>query len=183
MPLELSEISVDKNKRMDELEVQDINRRIDELEANMLENFDMVNCPVIHSFIPGFYCRQIFMPAGTLITSLIHKTKHTYQITQGIVKVKINEHEWKTLESGHAGVTEPGTRRILFIEEPCVWTTFHPILEHEYPVDNTEESKEIAVELIGERIIEKHENSLLGGVLKNNVIIKQIKETERINNA
>jgi hypothetical protein len=153
---------------------KNINSKIDELEAAMLENFEIVNCPLIHSFCSGFYIRQIFMPAGTLITSLIHKTRHTYQITKGVVKVKINEHEWETLEAGHAGVTEPGTRRILFIAEDCIWTTFHPILESEYPLNNSEESKEEAVEKIGQRIIEKHENKILGGILRNNVIIKEI---------
>ena len=163
-------------------EVKNISQSIDELEVAMLENFDPVDCPVIHSFISGFYCRQIFMPAGTLITSLIHKTRHTYQITKGVVKVKINEHEWATLEAGHCGVTEPGTRRILVIEEDTVWTTFHPILENEYPLDNSEESIEKAVDIIGERIIENHENNLLGGILKNNVVVKQIEKTEFISN-
>ena len=123
-------------------EVKNISQSIDKLEAAMLENFDPVNCPVIHNFINDFYIRQIFMPAGTLITSLIHKTKHTYQITKGIAHVKINEGEWVALEEGYCGITEPGTRRILFIEDDCIWTTFHPILDNEYPLDDSEEEKE-----------------------------------------
>lgn len=153
---------------------EEINIKIDEIEAVMVDNLDPIDCPVIHSFSPGFYIRQIFMPAGTLITSLIHKTKHTYQITKGIVKVKINEGEWEILEAGHAGVTEPGTRRILFIESDCVWTTFHPILEDEQPVSLTEEEIEKAVDIIGDRIIEKRGNTLLGYMIKNNKTVELI---------
>jgi len=155
-----------------------INNEIDELEAVMVNNFETIDCPLDHSFSPGFYIRQIFMPAGTLLTSLIHKTRHSYHVTKGVVKVKIKEGEWETIESGHVGITEPGTRRILYIESDCVWTTFHPILESEQPLDNSKEAKEAAVEMITDRIIERHINPFLGGVVRNNVLIKEEQETE-----
>ena len=150
------------------------NERIDELEATMLADLEPVDCPLIHSFSPGFYIRQIFMPAGTLLTSLIHKTKHSYQVTKGVAKVKINDGKWKTIKAGHVGITKPGTRRILYIECDCVWTTFHHILEIEEPLDNSKEEIDRAVEMIGDRIIEPHINPLLDGIIKNNVLLKSI---------
>ena len=54
--------------------------KIDELEAVMLENFPIIDCPLVHRFTEGLYVREIFMPAGSLITSKIHKTQHQYPL-------------------------------------------------------------------------------------------------------
>lgn len=146
-----------------------INDRIDELEL-ALQDAPPVDCPVTHSFTPGFYVRQIFMPTGTMITSQIHNARHSYQITKGIACVKVNDDEWEILEAPFVGITEPGTRRVLYIQEDTIWTTFHPILESEQPAFNLEEEITEAVEKIGKRIIEPHVNELLGGIIKNNII-------------
>ena len=48
--------------------------RVDELELAMMENYPAVDLPLKHYFTKGLYCREIFMPKGTLLTSKIHKT-------------------------------------------------------------------------------------------------------------
>ena len=99
---------------MEELvESKTMNDRIDELEATMLENFEPINCPLVHRFTEGLYVREIFMPAGSLITSKIHNTQHQYFILQGKVSVWIDEGEEIFLEAPYIGVTEPGTRRVV----------------------------------------------------------------------
>lgn len=123
--------------------------KIDELESVMAENFPLVECPLVHTFTDGLYTRQIFMPAGSLITSKIHKTQHQYFILKGAVSVWIDEGEEQYLEAPYAGVTEPGTRRVLYVWEDCIWITSHPNPDNEN------------LEQIEERIIEKHDNPLL----------------------
>jgi len=146
---------------------------IDQLELAMQEA-EPVNCEVTHSFVPGFYVRTVVMPAGALITSLIHNTEHPYFVSEGVANVMINDELVETIEAPYAGVTFPGTRRVLYIVETCKWVTFHPILDSEYPAQMLEEEVSEAIEKICERIITKHENKLLGGVIKNNVVTKVI---------
>lgn len=150
------------------------NDRIDELEEKMLESCPVVDCPLTHNFVPGYYIRTIFMPAGTLITSQIHNTKHCFNVSKGIVDVRVNDEEWVRLEAPHWGVTQPGTRRVLVIAEDAIWTTFHAILENEQPAFLGEQGITEAVEKITNRIIEQRKNNLLGGVLKNNKIINYV---------
>lgn len=148
-----------------------VHRRIDELEAVMLANLPQVDCPLTHKFVPGMYIREIFMPAGSLITSLIHKTEHPFFILKGSVHVKITDDEWQVLSAPYSGITYPGTRRILYIEQDCVWVTVHKTGVQ--PVDDSLSSVLRAVELVTGEIIEPHENELLGGVVRNNILFEQ----------
>lgn len=151
-----------------------IDDKIDELELAM-QDYEPVDCPLTHVFTPNLYTRTIVMPAGALIVSMIHRTRHQFIISAGEVLVKINDDNWIRLTAPYVGITEPGTRRILRIEKPCVWTTCHstPI----QPTDDTEEAIEEAVRLIEAEILEPHENKLLGGFIKNNILLQSI-ETE-----
>lgn len=105
-----------------------------------------VEMPVKHSFTHGpdgkvnLYCREIFMPAGTLLTSKIHKTEHHFVILSGSASVWTEENGSVTLNAGHIGITKPGARRVLFIHEDCRWATFHPV--------TTSDLKQIEAELI-----------------------------------
>lgn len=141
-------------------ELKTMNDNINELEAAMFENFEPINFPLVHRFTEGLYVREIFMPAGSLLTSKIHKTQHQYFILKGSVSVWIDEGEEIFLEAPYIGVTEPGTRRVLYIWEDCVWATSHPNPDNE------------TVEQIEERILEKYENPLLTEEIKEK--LKQI---------
>lgn len=90
-----------------------------------LEQMPQQPMPLNHIFTPKLYLRQVFMPKGTLVTTRIHLTEHPFIISAGIVSVWDDENGWVTLRAAHAGVTKPGTRRILFVHEDCIWTTCH----------------------------------------------------------
>ena len=137
----LKDIKSSRNNSMDE--------RIDFLESVMVEHFPLVHCPLNHRFTKGLYVREIFMPAGSLITSKIHKTQHQYFVLKGSVSVWIDGGEEHHIEAPYIGITEPGTRRVLYVWEDCIWATAHP-----NPDDEN-------LEQIEERIIEKHDNPLL----------------------
>ena len=132
------------------MEIQKSNKeRLDELELE-LRQMDQVNCPLIHRFTPGLYIREIFMPAGSLIVSKIHKTCHPFIVSKGVVHVKINDGEWKRIEAPYSDTTQPGTRRVLYVEEDTIWTTIH---RNENDTRDLEELEDI--------IIEKNDNPLL----------------------
>jgi len=82
-------------------------------------------CPVTHRFTPGLYIREIFMPKNTILTSLLHLTTHPYFIMQGELSVWHKGIQIQRIKAPYTGITEAGTRRLLFIHEDTIWTTCH----------------------------------------------------------
>jgi hypothetical protein len=106
--------------------------KLDRLEGALREADPTSNerhedtCPLKHIFTPGLYCREIYMPAGVVIVSKMHKTEHVFIISKGKVLV-VTENDKKFLQAPHTGITKPGTKRALYIVEDTIWTTVHPI--------------------------------------------------------
>jgi hypothetical protein len=98
--------------------------RIDSLEAWMLTQ-PPIDAPVEHFFTPDQYCRKIYMSAGSLITSKIHRTEHPFFVLQGKAAVWDGENGVQIIKAPYFGITKPGTRRVLLIAEDCVWVTVH----------------------------------------------------------
>lgn len=80
--------------------------------------------PLKHTFVDGAYVREITMPKGTLLTSKIHKICHPYFVLKGDVSV-LTEKGVQRIKAPYSGITQPGTKRILYIHEDTVWTTVH----------------------------------------------------------
>lgn len=105
--------------------------RMDELECFLMENFQPVKMDLDHTFTPGLYTRKIFMPAGTCVTSKIHRTEHQFAVLQGSVTVWNGDEPGVIYKAGDSGTTYPGTRRRLWIhgefgkDEACIWMTMH----------------------------------------------------------
>jgi len=160
--------------------MQEVIHRENDLEMDIMEkimsdNFPLLDCPIKHYFSPGLYVREILMKTDGVLASRIHRSCHPYTISKGKVAVSIDGAEWEILEAGKTGITIPGTRRLLIIIEDCTWCTYHalPFITGEENKWSKEKQDELA-DLIGEMIIEPHENELLGGVVKNNIIYKAI---------
>ena len=100
---------------------------VDELEQKILaaggveglETFpyDNVDCPEC-------LCRMIHMPAGFILTSHTHLTKHPFVVLTGECVV-ITQGKAERIKAPYAGVTEPGTRRVIVVLQPTVWATYH----------------------------------------------------------
>jgi len=148
-PCLLEDIIENAQKETEEIAVSDrrsTSEKFDCFEAH-LSQYDQVKMPLRHFFTPGLYTRQIFMPAGTLLTSKIHLTEHPFVISMGRVSVwsGIDGEPKEELCAPYIGITKPNTRRILFIHEDTIWTTFHV-------------ATETSVEEIEKRIILKHDD-------------------------
>jgi len=100
-------------------------KKLDEIEIAIASGMEKAECPVKHIFTPGLYSRHIFMPKGSVVMSKIHKTEHPYVISKGRAHVFIEGIGWNVYTAPFIGITKPKTRRVLFIEEDCIWTTFH----------------------------------------------------------
>lgn len=99
--------------------------QIDALEQEMQALNAPVDCPVTHHFTPGLYAREMFAPAGTIITSKIHLTEHPFVLSKGKLRVWDEFGGVKDLEAPYFGVTKAGTRRIGLTITDIVWITFH----------------------------------------------------------
>lgn len=156
---------------------------LDNLESVLLDSSELVDCPVVHRFTNNMYIRQIFMPKGTLLTSKIHNTEHPFTVSHGAAAVSIDGDDWQHIVSPYTGITKPGTRRILYILEDCIWTTYHIIegMKSEFNELSDEEIEDI-VSKIEDKIIVSRSNSITGtninndykNILKDNNVVKQL---------
>lgn len=131
------------------------NAQIDEVERAMLNSENLIEFPVKHSFTPGMYIREIFMPTGSLLTSKVHNTEHPFVVLTGVALVKMPDNKTEVLAAGHCGITKADTRRALYIEQDCRWVTFHPLSEVEERSRKEGLNDEDLVSLIEGRIITK----------------------------
>lgn len=102
-----------------------------EIEQNILDHpdsvtgkaFDAVNT-LKHTFCDGQYIREIFMPAGQVITTKIHKKKHPFFILTGKLSIA-SEDGVIDIEAPYHGITYPGTKRVIYTHEDTVFITVH----------------------------------------------------------
>tara|TARA_R110000782_G_scaffold51257_3_gene110595 strand:+ start:7640 stop:8146 length:507 start_codon:yes stop_codon:yes gene_type:complete len=78
-----------------------------------------------HEFGEGTYIRTITMPKDMIYLSAIHLITHPYFVMKGSATV-ISDKGLELIEAPYHGMTQPGTQRILYIHEECVWITVHP---------------------------------------------------------
>jgi len=109
-------------------EVKPKSQLLDELEV-ALAQMPRVELPVTHRFTEGMYIREIKIPAGTMLTSMVHKTEHPFVISDGVIKVTSDNEGSVIYEAPYTGITKPNTRRALHALTDVVWTTFHATTE------------------------------------------------------
>lgn len=102
----------------------------------------------------------------------VHKTEHIFIVSKGSLLVSMDDGSELLIEAPYTGITKPNTRRAAYVISDLVWSTIH--VTDIKPENDSEEAVEEAVKLIGEQIIEPHENYVLKGILKNNVLLNNI---------
>jgi len=91
------------------------NDSIDTMNNNELEHF----------FGEGTYIRKITMRKNSVIVSAIHLIEHPFFVMEGKATV-VSPEGLTTITAPYFGMTKPGTQRLLYIHEDCVWITVHP---------------------------------------------------------
>jgi len=95
----------------------------DPSNPGMSEIANKIN-PLKHTFADGLYIREIFMPKGQIISTGIHKKKHPYFVLKGEISV-LSQDGITNIKAPYHGITDPGTKRIIFIHEDSIWITVH----------------------------------------------------------
>jgi hypothetical protein len=97
--------------------------QIERLEAAILE-MPQLEIKTTHYSAEGLYAREIFIPAGTLLTGKVHKCEHLNIVSKGKIVVW-TEDGMKEVCAPFTMVSRPGTKRVGLAVEDTVWTTIH----------------------------------------------------------
>ena len=92
---------------------------------NIIANQPQIECPVTHRFTKDMYIREVFVPAGTILTSEIHKNEHPHVLSLGKITMWDGEGGEITVTAPYCGITKENARRVVLVHEDCIFTTFH----------------------------------------------------------
>jgi mannose-6-phosphate isomerase-like protein (cupin superfamily) len=124
---------------------------IDIVESLMVE-YPQLDLPLVHRFTDNMYVREISVPAGSWLTTKIHKHEHPFVLSKGSITMWDGETQMD-ISAPFGGITKENTRRIVFVHEDCVFTTFHV-------------TDKKTVEEVEDEILIKHDNPLLSKSVK-----------------
>lgn len=122
---------------------------MDFIEVKLSELYDLQEREVRERMSPCLYSREAHAKKGDLIASLKHKTEHQFIISKGSCAVFIDGEGWKFMEAPFHGKTDVGMRRLIYVFEDLVFTTFHPV-----PLDAT-------IDEVRPLLIEESKNTIL----------------------
>lgn len=96
----------------------------------VMKTLPQVEMPVTHHFAEGVYGRELFIPKDTILTGKIHKYSQLNILSKGEMSV-LTEEGVKRVKAPFHIVSPPGTKRIAYAHEDCVWTTVHGTSERD----------------------------------------------------
>lgn len=99
--------------------------RMEHLEAAILENLPPVELETKHYFAHGTYTRELFIPAGTVLTGKIHRHDCINIISKGKIIAVTDEGEYE-IEAPHTFVSGPGVKKAGYAIEDTIWINVHP---------------------------------------------------------
>lgn len=105
-------------------------------EACRLE--PQIDCPLNHTFAPGLYAREIFVPKDTIVVTKIHKLDHFTFVLKGDCSVYQNG-DVKRVKAPCMFLTKAGTKRAVYVHEDTVWTTVHHNPDNETDLEKIED--------------------------------------------
>jgi len=79
---------------------------------------------ITHNFADGQYIRTAVAPKNTLVSTKIHTKNHPFFLMKGEVSI-FGEDGVKRIQAPYHGITEAGTKRILYVHEEITFITVH----------------------------------------------------------
>ena len=112
---------------MNELTTRTGIERIEAEIAQLPNSFigDNDSCPLVHSFAPGIYVREITIPAAMLLIGKIHRHAHPNFLMKGKVSVITEQGGREDLEAPCHMISPAGTKRVVYTHTDTVWVTVH----------------------------------------------------------
>ena len=95
------------------------------LESALIAMGDDVPCVTKHYFADGTYTRELFIPAGAVITGGIHKLRAINIISQGSVTA-ITDEGRIDIEAPHTFVTGAGVKKAIYAHTDTTWINVLP---------------------------------------------------------
>lgn len=95
--------------------------KLERLDA-VLAQVPQVEMPVTHRFSRGVYCRELFIPQGTVLTGRIHKYSQINILLRGDISV-LTEEGVKRLHAPVVFESPAGAKRAGYAHEDTVWLT------------------------------------------------------------
>ena len=96
------------------------------LEQYMVDNLEPVEAPITHHFADGVYGREMFIPAGTLLTGKIHRFSTLNILAQGEIAVTNEDGAVRVLKAPAIFVSPPGCKKVGYAITDTVWVNVHP---------------------------------------------------------
>lgn len=100
------------------------NEKVDALEILSLKE-EQEDCPVIHSFSPGIYIREVHLSSGTFAIGHYQKKEHLNIFLKGKVTMLNDDGTTEYIEAPMKFIGQPG-RKCGVIHEDVVWLNIYP---------------------------------------------------------
>lgn len=126
---------------------EQFNNFVDECEVAM--QFAPLDLPLKHYFSPGIYLREMFIPAGAMLSSLVHLTDYNFVVSMGAINIADGE-EITTILAPYTGESKAGVRRFGYALQDTIWTSIH------HNPDNCRDLDELE-----KRLFKPYDNKLL----------------------
>ena len=93
-------------------------------EVNIVTHQDSELFPLKHTFADGIYVRQMSMNTGSVVVGAIHKHLHVWFLLTGHITV-VTEDTTEDYISPCYVVAKPGTKRVIYAQEECIFVNIH----------------------------------------------------------
>lgn len=101
-----------------------IRKDIQSLEDSMIATGETIDLDVRHHFAKNTYTRELFIPAGTVLTGKIHKESCINIISKGKILIATEEGN-KTIEAPCTFVSGAGIKKAGYVLEDTIWINVH----------------------------------------------------------
>jgi quercetin dioxygenase-like cupin family protein len=132
-------------KEKQELALKDFQKKIEDLENAMLASDDpnivkgnSDTFPLKHSFTEGIYLREITLPKGSIAIGKLHKHENAWFLLSGELAI-VTENGTEFYQAPYYAISPPGTKRVVYAVEDCIFVNVHPNPEEIKDIDTLEE--------------------------------------------
>lgn len=95
------------------------------LEKAMVENLPTCSETITHHFADGVYGREMFMPAGMMLTGKMHRFSTLNFLLSGDITVTTPEGV-RRIQAPAMFVSPAGMKKVMFAHTDAVFATVHP---------------------------------------------------------
>ena len=111
--------------------------RIYTIEDIML-GLEQVECPLRHLFAPFVYLREMIVPAGTVMTGMLHRFDDVSIMSKGDMSILGDDGKFRRVSGHNIFYGKAGLKKIGIAHEETIWTSIHPNPTNETDIDKLE---------------------------------------------